>query len=189
MRTDAERLPERVQHWLGRPLQPASLVDYYADDAFDGMHGIEELPGCEGHFWIVTGRATHFLLAAPEEIVCPFHDFSRAREQQCQAFATPLINPSTNGPRAFFTNGKSHHCCHEDVSGAKHVLIEDENLNRCGVRSGRKKDVFCEIAPVDEFLCCRLCAFQNVCSASKNTDTSVRGSLGRFAMQGLPRTI
>jgi hypothetical protein len=155
-----------VQHSLGRALQPTSLVEHYADFAFDGMHGLEELPGLEGDFWIATGQATHFLLSAPEEIVCPFHDFGHAKEQQCQALEAPLVNPSIIGPRAFFTNGKPHHCCHADVLGTKHVLIEDENLERCGIRSGRKKDVFCEIAPVEEFLCCRLCAFQQVCSAS-----------------------
>jgi hypothetical protein len=166
VRSDAERLLERVQHWLGRPMQPTSIVEHYADAAFEGMHGIEEFPGREGDFWIITGQATHFLLSAPEEIVCPFHDFGRARERQCQALGSPLINPSIKGPRAFFTNGKAHHCCHEDVSGAKQVLIDAENIQRCGTRSGRNKDVFCEIAPVDELLCCRLCAFQEVCIAS-----------------------
>jgi hypothetical protein len=166
VRVDAARLLQRVQHCLGRQLQPTSLLDHYADDAFEGMHGIEELPGRKDDFWIVTGQATHFLLSAPEEPVCPFHEFGRAREQQCQALQVPLINPSTEVPRAFFTNGRAHHCCHEDVSGAKQVLIEDDNTRRCGTRSGRNKDVFCEIAPVDEFLCCRLCAFQQVCSSS-----------------------
>ena len=166
VRGDAERLLERVQHWLGRALQPTSLLDHYADDAFEGMHGVEELPGREGHFWIVTGQATHFLLAAPVEIVCPFHEFGQARERQCQARETPLINPSIATPRTFFTNGKPHHCCHEDVAGSKYVLITDQNIERCGPRSGRNNDAFCEIAPVDEFLCCRLCAFQQVCSSS-----------------------
>ena len=118
------------------------------------------------HFWIVTGQATHFLLAAPEEIICPFHEFGQARERQCQARETPLINPSIATPRAFFTNGKPHHCCHEDVAGSKYVLITDQNIERCGPRSGRNNDAFCEIAPVDEYLCCRLCAFQHVCSSS-----------------------
>jgi len=166
VRGDAERLLERVQQTLGRALQPTSLVEHYADGAFDGMHGLEELPGRDGDFWIVTGQATHFLLSAPEELTCPFHDFGNAKEQQCQALEAPLINPSMKGPRAFFTNGTAHHCCHDDVAGAKHVVIGGENLQRCGPRSGRNKDVFCEIAPVDEFLCCRLCAFQQVCSAS-----------------------
>jgi hypothetical protein len=154
VRTDAERLLERVRHWLGRPMEPVSLLDHYADDSFEGMHGFEEIPGREGDFWIVTGQSTHFLLSAPEEIVCPFHDFGRAREQQCQALDNPLINPSIKGlSRAFFTNGKAHHCCNEDVFGAKRVLIEEENMERCGTRSGRTKDKFSEIAPVEELLC------------------------------------
>jgi hypothetical protein len=167
VRTDAELLLQRVQHWLGRPLQPGSLLDHYADDAFEGMHGVEEIAGREGDFWILTGQRTHFLLSAPEELTCAFHDFGRAREQQCQALENPLINPSIKEPRAFFTNGKAHHCCNEDVSSARHILIGEENLERCGVRSGRNKDVFCEIAPVEEYLCCRLCAFQEVCRSSE----------------------
>jgi len=166
VRIDAERLLERVRHWLGRPMEPATLTGHYADGAFEGMHGVEEVPGREGDFWIATGRATHFLLSAPEVAICPFHDFGRAREQQCQVLDSPLVNPSIKGPRAFFTNGKAHHCCHEDVSGAKHVLIEIENLEKCGTRSGKIKEVFCEIAHVEELLCCRLCAFHEVCGAS-----------------------
>jgi hypothetical protein len=27
--------------------------------------------------------------------------------------------------------------------------------------------VFCEIAPFDEFICCRTCCFQQVCTASQ----------------------
>jgi len=166
VRADAERLLDRVQHQLGRHLQPANLVNHYRDDAFEGMHGIEELPDRDGDFWIVTGQATHFLLGAPEQIACRYHDFGRAREDQCQALETPLINPSITRPRAFFTNGRAHHCCNEDVFEAKRVLIQIENLERCGTRSGRIKDKFCEIAPVEELLCCRLCAFHDVCIGS-----------------------
>jgi hypothetical protein len=163
---DALRLLERVQHQLGRTLPPTSLTEHYADDAFEGMHGLEELSDREDHYWIVTGQATHYLLAAPMDVICPFHELARAREQHCQARETPLMNPSIATPRAFFTNGRPHHCCHEDVAGSKYVLISDENIERCGPRSGRNNDAFCEIAPVDEFLCCRLCAFQQVCSSS-----------------------
>ena len=164
---DAALLLARVQQQLGRALEPTSLPEHYSDQAFEGMHGVEEIPGTDGDFWVLTGQATHFLLSPPEETVCPFHEFGPAREGLCQAFEEPLISPSLSTPRAFFTNGTAHHCCHADVFGAKHVLIEAENLERCGVRSGREKDVFCEIAPVDEVLCCRLCAFNEVCSSSE----------------------
>ena len=33
VRSDAERLLERVHHWLGRPILPTSILDHYADDA------------------------------------------------------------------------------------------------------------------------------------------------------------
>jgi len=167
VREDAERLLDRVQHQLGNHLEPTDLVDHYRDDAFESLHGVEELPGRSDDFWIVTGQATHFLLSAPEEIACRYHDFGRAREDQCQALENPLINPSINRPRAFFTNGRAHHCCNEDVFEAKRVLIQIENLDRCGTRSGRIKDKFCEIARVEELLCCRLCAFHDVCSGSE----------------------
>jgi len=90
-----------VQHWLGRPLQPASLIAHYADEAFAGMHGVEELRGCEGDFWIVTGQATHFLLSSPEELACPFHDFGHAREQQRQALEAPWLTLRSKGLELF----------------------------------------------------------------------------------------
>ena len=117
VRTDSALLLERVQHWLGRALQPGSLLDHCADDAFEGVHGIEEISGREGDFWIATGQETHFPLSRPGEIVCPFHDYDRTREQQCQALDSPLINPSTKEPRSSFTIERAHHCCHEGVSG------------------------------------------------------------------------
>jgi hypothetical protein len=167
VREDAERLLGRVQQQLGRSLLPSPLTTHYADDAFEAMHGLEELAHEEDHFWIVTGQATHYLLQEPTVADCPFHDFGRAVEQRCQALPLPLINPSIETPRAFFTNSQLHHCCHEDVDGSKHVHISEDNEARCGPRSGRRGDVFCEMAPVDEFLCCRTCAFQEVCTESE----------------------
>jgi hypothetical protein len=167
VREDAERLLARVQHQLNRNLLPATLTEHYADDAFEAMHGIEELLHEEDQFWIVTGQATHYLLPEPTVPDCPFHDFGRSVEQACQALAFPLINPSIETPRAFFTNSQLHHCCHEDVDGCKHIQITPDNEARCGTRSGRRGDVFCEMAPVDEFLCCRTCAFQQVCTSSE----------------------
>ncbi|HUZ97193.1 MAG TPA: hypothetical protein VMU57_19995 [Edaphobacter sp.] len=166
VRRDATRLLERVQHWLQKPIGPSSLLSHYQDDAFEGMHGFEEIPGRDGDYWVVTGQETHFLLSAPEELACPFHDFGRAREAQCQALESPLVSSSIKAPRAYFTNGKAHHCCNEDVLGAKRILIEPDNIARCGARSGRIKDKFCEVTQVEELLCCRLCAFQDVCRSS-----------------------
>ena len=102
---------------------------------------------------------THYLLSEPTVPDCPYHDFGTSVALHCQAGDLPIINRFIASPRAYFTNTQLHHCCHEDVDAAKHVLISDDNQDRCGARSGRTGDVFCEIAPFDEFLCCRTCLF------------------------------
>jgi hypothetical protein len=164
----AVSLLARVHQQLGRVIEPGTIEDHYADDdSFEGMPGVEEIQRQEDHFRIVTGRGTHYLLNEPTVPDCPYHDFGTSVEHHCQVGDLPIINRSIASPRVYFTNTQLHHCCHEDVDAAKHVLISDENQDRCGARSGRKGDVFCEIAPFDEFLCCRTCCFQNVCTASE----------------------
>ena len=164
----AASLLSRVHQQLGRQIEPATIEEHYADDdSFGGMPGVEQIQRQGDHFRIVTGRGTHYLLNEPTVPNCPHHDFGKSVELHCQAGDLPIINRSIASPRAYFTNTQQHHCCHEDVDAAKHVLISDDNQERCGVRSGRKGDVFCEIASFDEFLCCRTCCFQNVCTASQ----------------------
>jgi hypothetical protein len=168
VQADAERLLSRVHQQLGRQLHPSSLDEHYADDlAFEGMPGVEQILHEGDHFRVVTGQATHYLLVEPTVPDCPHHDFGRSVELHCQAGDFPIINRSIETPRAYFVNTQLHHCCHEDVDAAKHVLIDEENGSRCGVRSGRRGDAFCEIAPFDEFLCCRTCCFQQICTATQ----------------------
>ena len=168
VQADAQRLLERVQQQLGKELQPSTLEEHYTDgEAFDGMPGVEELQHESDHFRIVTGQSTHYLLAQPTVPDCPHHDYGRSVELHCQAGDFPIINRSIETPRAYYVNTQLHHCCHEDVDAAKHVLISEENESRCGVRSGRKGDAFCEIAPFEEFLCCRTCCFQEVCTSTQ----------------------
>jgi hypothetical protein len=147
---------------------PTPLEEHYADDgSFEGLPAVEQIQRQSDHFRVVTGRFTHFLLAEPTVPNCPHHDFGKSVVLHCQVGELPIINRSIETPRAYFTNTQQHHCCHEDVDAAKHVIISDENAPRCGIRSGRKGDVFCEIAPFEEFLCCRTCCFQQVCTASQ----------------------
>jgi len=164
----AEILLNRVCQQLGRQLLPTTLEGHYADqEAFEGLHTVEEVRRQGDHFRVVTGRFKHFLLAEPTVPDCPHHDFGKSVELHCQAGQLPIINRSIKTPRAYFTNTQLHHCCHEDVDAAKHVIISEENKQTCGARSGRKGDVFCEIGPFEEFLCCRTCCFQQVCTASE----------------------
>lgn len=164
----AEHLLDRVHQQLGQQLQPSTLNQHYADvEAFEGMPGVEEIQRQGDHFRIVTGQLTHYLLAQPTVPDCPHHDFGKSVKLHCQVGDLPIINPSIATPRAYFVNTQLHHCCHEDVDAAKHVLISEENEPRCGVRSGKRGDAFCEIAPFDEFLCCRTCCFQQVCTETQ----------------------
>jgi hypothetical protein len=164
----AQSLLARVHQQLGRNLPPASLEDLYADETgFEDMPAVEEVPESANHFRIVTGESTHFLLAEPTVPHCPYHDFGKSAELHCQAGTLPILNRSIERPRAYFTNTQLHHCCHEDVDEAKHVNLTEENVSRSGVRSGRQNDVFCEIAPFEEYLCCRTCCFQRICTATQ----------------------
>jgi hypothetical protein len=168
VRDKAQTLLARVHQQLGRRLAPTPLEELFADEAaFEDMPAVEEVPGFPNHFRIVTGEATHFCLAEPTVPNCPYHDFGKSSELNCQVGTLPILNRSVERPRTYFTNGQLHHCCHEDVDAAKHVNLTEENASRSGPRSGRQNDVFCEIAPFEEFLCCRTCCFQRICTASQ----------------------
>ena len=164
----AQILLGRVHQQLGRELAPAPLEELYADEiAFEDMPAVEEVPGFANHFRIVTGESTHFLLAEPTVPNCPYHDFGKSTELNCQVGTLPILNRSVERPRTYFINTQLHHCCHEDVDEAKHVNLTEENASRSGIRSGRQNDVFCEIAPFEEYLCCRTCCFQRICTATQ----------------------
>jgi hypothetical protein len=164
----AEDLLARVNRALNRQIAPTSLEEHYADEkSFEDLLAVEHIPRQRDHFRIVTGKFTHFLLADPTVPNCPHHDFGKSATLHCQVGDLPIINRSIETPRAYFTNMQQHHCCHEDVDAAKHVILSEENEQWCGARSGRRGDVFCKIAPFEEFLCCRTCCFQQVCTASQ----------------------
>ena len=104
--------------------------------------------------------------------------------------AFPIISRRVKTPRAYFTNTQPHHCCHEDVDAAKHVIISDQNQDRCGVRSGTKGDVFCEIAPVDEFILLSNLLFPAGLHRGRGFSVAVRSSHGgRLATLSLRHTI
>lgn len=166
--TAAQTLLGRVHQQLGRELAPTPLEELYADEiAFKDMPAVAEVPGVPNHFRIVTGELTHFLLAEPTVPNCPYHDFAKSTELNRQVGPLPILNRSVERPRTYFTDKQPHHCCHEDVDAAKHVNLTEENASRSGLRSGRENDVFCEIAPFEEYLCCRTCCFQRICTASQ----------------------
>lgn len=151
----------KVNHGLGTMVQPLPLARHYEDEeTFDARRGVEERGADE--YLVVTGDKTHYLLQVPSVLDCPYHDWSACKRLGvCNP--GPIMEPSTR-PRSFFRSGELHHCAHRDVNSAKAAPITSANQSRCGPRSGKEGDAFCEIWRFEQHLCCRTCAFEEVCT-------------------------
>lgn len=172
VREAASRLLEDVNRWLGAGHLPTSLESHYAD-----IGGFEILPGVteirrgvrsdkSQEFLIITGNSTHYLLGEPTVPDCPYHDWVQSSNDGYETGDFALLKRSTD-PHSFFISGELHHCAHRDVAAAKASPITPANRERCGPRSGKKLEAFCEIWPFEEHLCCRACAFQDVCTKAQ----------------------
>lgn len=156
---------------LHSALVPISLETHYANsDGFKDLLGVVEINHDEGaNAWqelvVVTGSHSHYLLPEPTVPDCPYHDWSRS-EEAGYAFGMPIEVRSVN-PRSFFKSRELHHCSHRLVAAAKAEEISAENRMRCGSRSGRNSEAFCEVWRLDQYLCCRTCVFQNVCTKAE----------------------
>ena len=173
---EREELPEHLDHLdragrvllnevnrrLDAALQSSPLSRHYDDeDSFQALHGIVDRSNNE--YMVVTGDRTHYLLRSPSVQSCPYHDWGACNAEHTASNPGPLVKRSIE-PRAFFLSGEVHHCAHRDVSSAKAAQITTENRTRCGQRSGRDGDAFCEIWRFEQHLCCRICAFETVCT-------------------------
>ena len=155
-------LLKEVNRRLGIALQPSALSKHYDDeDTFNTLHSIVECSNDE--YKIVTGDETHYLLQRPSILDCPYHDWSDCNAQNVASGSSPIVKRSIE-PRSFFMSGETHHCAHKDVNSAKAAPITNTNSTRCGRRSGQDRDAFCEIWRFEEHLCCRTCAFEEVCT-------------------------
>jgi len=146
---------------LGVSLVPASLVDHYESDDFLSLRGVAEFE--RDGFVLATGQFTHYLLPEPTVPDCPFHEWSICDDQGLAASSRPIPAPSIE-PRVFFPTGRLHHCAHQRVTDAKASVITADNRDRCGQRSGTDGQAFCEIWRFETYLCCRTCAFEEVCT-------------------------
>jgi hypothetical protein len=164
----ARQLLDRVNDLVGRALAPTSIDAHYSDRAaFEGMRGIQELEGDPNHYVVVTGSMTHFLRAEPQIQDCRYHDIALVREDRLGGNLPAVFARSTLNPRAFFVSKEAHHCAHPDVHGMRSAPVTEENANRAGQRSWGEGSAFCEIAPFEQFLCCRTCCFESVCTKSE----------------------
>ncbi len=152
----------KVKHQLGLSFQPFSLSRHYADeDGFNPIRGVIECG--RDNFLIVTGEKTHYLLPEPSVHDCPHHDWVACNRLGVACNPGPIMTRSI-APRSFFVSGELRHCAHRDVNSSKASQITASNRNQCGPRSGEEGQSFCEIWRFEEYLCCRSCVFEEVCT-------------------------
>ena len=154
----------QVNEGLGATFEVTSIGAHYEDDeGFNDCPGVKHIG--DDLFCLVTGAHTHYVRPEPTVPDCPFHHSSACREQGL-ANETEIFRRSID-PRAFFTNGEVHHCAHRHVLAAKASRITGDNAVACGPRSGKKGQAFCEIGRFEWNLCCRTCAFEEVCTKAE----------------------
>lgn len=100
-------------------------------------------------FLLITGLQSHYLLRQPSIDPCAGHTWSECHALHVNQRDTPIVNRSYE-PASFFTTVELHHCTHR--------TIHDWRAERC------------HIAAFEEFLCCRACAFQDVCWTPEESD-------------------
>ena len=165
VRAAAETLLAQIRNQLNTDVPLTTLQEHFGDDAsFDVQKAVVRLP--QDEYFILTGEHTHYLLPQPTVEDCPYHDWGQSHRDGVAAPPASIVVPSVE-ERSFFRSGQSHHCAHRDVRLAKSSQITAENQLRCGSRSGRPGAAFCEIWSFERRLCCRTCAFQNVCTKAE----------------------
>ncbi len=158
----AIHLLDEVNRCLGTTLQPVRLLNHYEDEEeFKLIRGVEEKS--PNDYVIATGERTHYLLETPTVPNCPYHDWTAANSVGAAMGSGPNFSRSTS-PRSFFFSSELQYCAHGAVATAKASRITNANRSRCGSRSGRDGEAFCEIWRFEEHLFCRTCAFQEVCT-------------------------
>ena len=158
----AGQLLTKVNSQLARSLYPLPLSKHYQDEeAFAAIPGVKECR--RGEFLVATGDKTHYLLPEPSVPDCPYHDWAVCNRAGVPSNPGPISVRSIL-PRSFFVSTEPHHCAHGDVRFAKASPVSADNRDRCGSRSGKDGQAFCEIWRFEQHLCCRACAFEEVCT-------------------------
>jgi len=155
----------KVHSVLGFTLAPTELAEHYHEsepaDYPVGLLGIRRVLGTTPEEYVIaTGKNRHYFTLTPTVAACPHHGIDESER-------TPLGVPGQNmEPRAFFILGQDQRCCHTGVHRAKRTLLQPDNRDRSGPRSNGDMHSFCEIFPFEEYLCCRVCVFEEVCTSA-----------------------
>jgi hypothetical protein len=157
-----------VNEKLGADLVCSSLLEHYTDqDLFDELTPVSRVTSRFEEYLVVTGSNTHYLLKQASILSCPYHSWSRCSVEGYANDAFPITRSRVNDPRTIFVTELDHHCSHRDIVQAKSSRITPENREQCGSRSGKDQQAFCEIWKFEQRLCCRTCAFEEVCTKAE----------------------
>lgn len=171
IREVAVRLLSDINYRLGTALTPTSIETHYADEtSFDVLHGVDRKRNVSTlhheEYLIITGQHSHYFHLEPTVPACPHHNWGFSHQKGCANPPLVSIESRSTEPRSFFYSGEDHHCTHREVARAKSSQVTPGNRERCGSRSGRDFDPFCEIWGFERHLCCRSCVFEEVCTAA-----------------------
>jgi hypothetical protein len=164
----ALELLDKVNTKLGVILKCKSLAAHYADqDFFDKLTPVVKVTNKSDkyeEYLIATGDKTHYLLKEATVPNCPYHSWDNSYSEGYAVGAHPVKRSQINDPRTIFVTDSQHHCSHRHIREAKGSKITIENRDRCGPRSGKDQEAFCEIWKFEQHLCCRTCVFEAVCT-------------------------
>lgn len=117
-------------------------------------------------FVLLTGTAPHFLQAQPRIAACPYHEWAHCSDYEVgrQPPGAPISAASYSGQRAFFPNGRHHHCAADATYRVKAELQFVPSLSAFDAAS-LTGQVFCKIFDFESMLCCQTSVFFSVCAA------------------------
>jgi hypothetical protein len=168
MADDTAALRQEVSAFLAAQLPPASpMVDLFRDgrslltwQAVSLCLEPTDPPG--ERFHVLTGESTHFLVSPGTFAGCDGHAFGRLLTRTKAALQSPVLASSLT-PRSFFTDDQPHHCQHTDINASRRAVLADPTQQAGDLAYVPVGDPVCFMLPIDEYLCCRGCAFQAVC--------------------------
>jgi len=113
-------------------------------------------------FLLSTGASGHFLLEQPSIAQCAGHSSSDCHALGESVDVPPIMSRSFD-PASFFMTSEPHHCAHRTVH--------------------QRREARCQILAFEGFLCCRACAFQNICWSGEELAQLPCGTLAPQAEQ------
>lgn len=165
----ANSLRRDIEAVLGRTLPPPRPIEHvFTNERFESLPAVVHRSSnpAQPHvrrFFVETGQHTHFMVNSPQYAQCPGHRFDELNAKNRSALRSAVVAPSAEA-MTVITDSSPFHCADAAVHRVKSGGVTEENRDRCGPRSA---EVFCEVAGFERHLCCRTCAFVQVCAKAR----------------------